>query len=57
MIVLQGKGYKSIAEAARKHDLRYNTLLYRIKKHGKEYKSIADAARQQYRDFIYRERI
>lgn len=24
---------------------------------GKEYKSIADAARQQYRDFIYRERI
>lgn len=45
MIILQGKGYKSIAEAARKHELSYNTLLQRIKKHGKEYKSIADAAR------------
>lgn len=57
MIVLQRNEYKSIAEAARKHDLSYNTLLHRIKKHGKEYKSIADAARQQYRDFIYKERI
>lgn len=57
MIILQGKEYKLIAEAARKHDLSYNTLLHRIKKHGKEYKSIADAARQQYRDFIYRGRI
>lgn len=45
MIILQGKEYKLIAEAARKHDLSYNTLLHRIKKHGKEYKSIADAAR------------
>lgn len=34
MIVLQRKKYKSIAEAARKHDLSYNTLLHRIKKHG-----------------------
>lgn len=57
MIVLQRKEYKSIAKAARKHDLSYNTLLHRIKKHGKEYKSIADAAKQQYSDFIYRGRI
>lgn len=34
MIVLQGEKYKSIVEAARKHDLSYNTLLQRIKKHG-----------------------
>ena len=31
MIILQGKEYKSIAEAAKKHELSYNTLLHRIK--------------------------
>lgn len=40
MIVLQGKEYKSIAEAARKHNISYDMLLHRIHKYGKDYDNL-----------------
>lgn len=42
MIILQGKKYKSISDAARKHNLTVSCLHYRICKHGKDYEYLFD---------------
>lgn len=50
MIILQGKEYKSIAEAARQHGLTKTSLNYRIKKCGQDYPHLFDKV-LPWRDF------
>ena len=42
MIILQGKKYQSISDAARKHNLTVSCLHYRICTHGKDYEYLFD---------------